>query len=80
MVPVSENDPVAKALGYHQDAAKVDVAKFPKRAGAQGATQFCSNCQFYIALPSKPGWGKCTLIPTGAVAVKGWCNGWVAKA
>jgi hypothetical protein len=72
-----EKDPTAKALGYHADATKVDPATWPKR-GPEGQDQFCNNCSFYTAQDAK--WGKCTLIPSGAVKGEGWCNSWTPKA
>lgn len=74
----SEQDAVAKAIGYHTDASKVDVKKFTKRAGAEGKKQFCNNCSFYTT--KNADWGKCTLIQNGDVAAKGWCNSWNKKA
>src|SRR5262245_36350018 len=43
---VNPKDPTAEALGYVEDAKKADTKKFPKRAGAEGAKQFCYNCMF----------------------------------
>lgn len=76
--------PLAKTLGYHEDASKVDIAKYPKRAGDEGAKQLCSNCQLLtqgaMKVEGREGaWGKCALIQDGLVAEKGWCNSWVAK-
>lgn len=81
---VDENDPMAKALGYKHDAASVDTATYPKRAGAEGAKQFCSNCMLFaqggLKVAGKDGeWGKCTVIASGLVSAKGWCNSWVLK-
>jgi hypothetical protein len=76
--PLSENDPTAQALGYKEDASKVDTTRFPKKAGADGANQKCSNCAQYTALNG--GWGKCNIFPQGPVAADGWCNSWVPKA
>lgn len=75
---VSETDPTAKALGYYADATKVDTKKWPKRAGAEGAKQLCSNCLLLnggkvTTDPAAP----CTLFPNKLVASKGWCNSWV---
>ena len=75
--PLSEDDPVAQSLGYKADATKVDVQKFPKRAGAEGAKQLCSNCQFFQAGEGE--WGKCQILAAGAVNKNGWCNSWGAK-
>ena len=41
---LSEDDPIAIALGYKADAAQVDTSAYPKRAGTDGANQFCDNC------------------------------------
>ena len=72
---LQESDPIAIALGYKKDAAAVDVAKYPKRAGAEGAKQFCSNCALYSA--GADGLGGCTAIPGKQVAGAGWCNAWI---
>ena len=68
-------DPIAIALGYQEDANLVDTNKFPKRAGAEGAKQFCDNCTLYKEV--RPGFGTCTAIRGKLVAGKGWCNAWV---
>ena len=83
--PVSEDDPMAKALGYYHDATKVDLTKYPKRAGEEGAKQFCSNCLLLApnsetTVAGHEGkWGKCTVITGGLVSLNGWCNSWVLK-
>ena len=81
----ADNDMMAKTLGYVHDATKADVVKFPKRAGAEGAKQFCNNCvlmtQGGLKVAGKEGdWGKCALFQTGLVNVNGWCNSWAPKA
>ena len=75
---VNEKDPAAVGLGYHTDAAKVDVKKFPKRAGDEGKKQFCSGCMFYQggADPLKSTSAPCQLFPGKQVSAKGWCNSW----
>ena len=83
-VALDENNPTAIALGYKHDANAIDVAKFPKRATADGKKQFCDNCMFYSMGGQKVTghdgeFGKCTLFPTGLVAAKGWCNSWALK-
>ena len=72
---LQESDPIAIALGYKKDANTVDTAKYPKRAGAAGATQFCNNCALYSA--GEDGLGGCTAIPGKRVAGLGWCNAWI---
>lgn len=74
-VKIAEDDPVAMALGYKHDAEAVDTEKFPKRAGAEGETQFCDNCGQYKATEEE--WGTCGIFPGKLVAAKGWCNVWV---
>lgn len=75
---VKESDPMAKTLGYHEDATKVDTKKWAKRAGPAGAKQFCYNCQFY-AEKNKPKESKaaaCTIFAAKGVKSHGWCNSW----
>lgn len=81
---LGESHPVATALGYRHDATKVDTAKFPKRAGAEGEKQFCHNCSLLqergFSVAGQQGeFGKCSLFPQGLVHVNGWCNSWTAK-
>jgi len=82
--PLDPEGPQAKALGYIHDATKVDTAKWPKRAGAEGAKQLCSNCLFYQqgglkAEGAEGEWGKCAIFADGLVAGNGWCNSWALK-
>jgi len=79
LVMVSESEPLAKSLGYHADASKVDNKAWPKHAGAEGAKQFCYNCQFYQTKEADPKATKaapCTIFANKGVAAKGWCNSW----
>lgn len=77
---LTESDPVAKALGYHVDASKVDTKVWAKKAGPDGAKQVCTNCQLYQPQAGEPSKGGCTLFPNRWVAAKGWCNGYIPKA
>ena len=72
---LQESEPIAIALGYKRDATTVDTSTYPKRAGASGATQFCSNYALYSA--NENGLGGCTAIPGKLVAGAGWCNAWI---
>jgi len=72
---LQESDAIAIALGYKKDANSVDTAKYPKRAGEAGKTQFCNNCTLYSA--NADGLGNCTAIPGKQVAGLGWCNAWI---
>jgi hypothetical protein len=73
---LSESDPAASALGYKEDATKVDRAKFPKYAPGQ----LCSNCSLYQAKGSNDAWAPCGAFGGKQVAAKGWCAAWVKKA
>ncbi len=75
LVQLTEDDPVATALGYRHDATQVDAAKYPRHA----AGQVCSNCiQFRGA--AGDAWGPCGLFPGKLVNAAGWCNGYAPKA
>ena len=73
---LAEDDPTAVALGYKHDAGSVDTAAYPKRAGDEGAKQFCSNCALYQG--GDAAWGACPIFANKLVNAKGWCNSWVA--
>ncbi len=82
---VSLDDPTAKALGYQHDASKVDTAKFPNRASAEGKSHFCSNCSFAQGQAKEVAgqegkWVGCQLFPGKLVNEQGWCNTWMPKA
>lgn len=82
---VDLTNPTAMALGYVEDHTKVDVAKYPKKAEASGAKQYCSTCMLYqkggLTAQGKTGeYGVCSLFPTGLVAANGWCMSWAPKA
>ena len=74
---VDPKEDLAKAMGYTTDAKTVDVAKFPKRAGPEGAKQFCDNCALYVPKGPK---GECAIFSKRLVVAKGWCNSWIKKA
>lgn len=76
---VTEDDPLAVAMGYVHDAAQTDTAKFPKRAGEEGAKQFCYNCALYIG-SEEDEWAGCSIFQNREVKGAGWCNAWVAKS
>lgn len=73
---VQESDSLAQQLGYKHDASQVDAGKFPKRASAEGQTQFCSGCQFYQGSGDS---APCTVFGGKEVSAKGWCNSWFKK-
>ncbi|MFU8816023.1 MAG: high-potential iron-sulfur protein [Pseudomonadales bacterium] len=72
------NDPQALALGYVENAADVDLDRWPRKAGPGGDNQFCYNCVLYSA--GADGWGGCTIFPGKLVKGAGWCNAWAPEA
>jgi hypothetical protein len=75
---VAEDEPLAQAMGYVKDASSVDTAKFPKRAGEAGASQFCNNCALYAG-EADAELAPCSIFQNRPVRGLGWCNAWVAK-
>jgi hypothetical protein len=76
---VTEDEPLAQAMGYVLDASTVDTAKFPKRAGDAGAKQFCNNCALYAG-EADAETAPCSIFQNRPVRGAGWCNAWVAKS
>jgi hypothetical protein len=76
---VAESEPLAQAMGYVVDASKTDTAKYPKRAGEEGAKQFCHNCALYGGAADAEQ-APCSIFQNRLVAGAGWCNAWVAKS
>lgn len=66
---LSETDPKAQALGYKEDATKVDKVKFPNYTAGQN----CGNCSLFQGKASDT-YGGCTLFGDKQVAARGWCN------
>jgi len=75
---VAEDEPLSQAMGYVMDASKVDTAKFPKRAGDAGASQFCNNCALFAG-EADAELAPCSIFQNRPVRGLGWCNAWVAK-
>lgn len=72
---LSETDPTAAALGYREDASKVDATKYPMHK----AGQLCSNCKFFGGTDQTP-WASCQIFPGKFVSAKGWCSAYNPKA
>ena len=72
---LTEANPTAAALGYAEEAGKVDAAKFPTHA----AGQLCSNCNLAAAAQGD-GRLPCSLYPGNSVNPNGWCAAYVKKA
>ena len=69
------DNPTAKALGYVEDAAKVDKVKYPKHT----PDQICGSCVLMQG-DAKNARNPCTLFPGRSVATKGWCASFAKKA
>jgi hypothetical protein len=72
---LTENDPQAQALGYKEDATKVDRKKF----ASYQPGQLCDNCQQYQGTAKDPR-APCTIFAGKSVNAKGWCSAWVKKS
>jgi hypothetical protein len=66
---LSEADPKAQAVGYKEDASRVDKAKFPDYATGQT----CGNCSLFQG-KTTDAYGGCTLFGDKQVAARGWCS------
>lgn len=68
------HDPAAVALGYVENASRVDTGKFPHFVPGSS----CENC---LQLQGKPGdhYRPCSLFPGKLVSASGWCSGWSAE-
>ncbi|HET9388790.1 MAG TPA: high-potential iron-sulfur protein [Steroidobacteraceae bacterium] len=73
--PVTDSDPTAKALGYTDDASKVDKSKFPSfKPGSK-----CANCNFFQGKAGDAR-GPCQIFPGKSVNANGWCASHSPKA
>ena len=71
---ISEDDPLAKALGYKNDASAVDKSKYPTYKPGQ----VCGTCRFFQGTAGQA-WGPCQVLAMKAVNAKGWCVSYSAK-
>jgi hypothetical protein len=72
---VSLSDPIAQALGYTEDASKVDPHSSPNyQAGDK-----CANCLQDSGPPGQT-WGPCKIFAGKLVNTNGWCRAYVKKA
>ena len=72
---LSEKDPLAVALSYHEEVKTVKAAAFPTFKPEQK----CSTC---AQAKGKAGdaWRPCALFPSNTVNANGWCKVWVKQA
>jgi hypothetical protein len=67
-------DPAAVALGYVENATRVDVKKYPSYV--KGSS--CDNC-LLLQGSSGAGYRPCNLFAGKLVSAAGWCSGWAAE-
>jgi hypothetical protein len=72
--PLDPNDPTAKALGFVNDATKVDAKKYP----TYKSTQKCANCAQFQGKPGEAT-AACTIFAGKSVPQGGWCQVWAQK-
>lgn len=74
---LSASDPLAKSLGYQDDAKNVDKSKFPTyKAGER-----CGVCRFFQGNSGeKAGYGGCQIFAGYSVSSEGWCASFNAKS
>ncbi len=71
---LDEADPVASALGYVADAARVDTARHPNFVAGSA----CANCNLYSGAAGDQA-GPCSLFPGKRVSAAGWCASYVKR-
>jgi hypothetical protein len=71
---LTPSDPAAKALGYVDDATKVDAKANPLFKKGQD----CANCLQWDEKTAMPQ-GKCKIFPGKLVKARGWCKVYVKK-
>jgi anaerobic selenocysteine-containing dehydrogenase len=76
MPHLAPDDPSAKALGYTENAAKIDAAK--EAAYKKGSK--CAGCALFQAAQAKGGYAPCAAFPGKSVNANGWCRAFAAKA
>ena len=73
-IKLEESDPMATALGYKEDTAKVDTAKYAQHK----AEQKCSNCALFQGKAGDAN-GPCAAFGGKLVLTGGWCAAFAKK-
>lgn len=77
MPHLSESDPLAKSLGYQNDAKKVDKSKFPTYKPGER----CGDCRFFQGTAGqKSGYAGCQIFAGYSVNADGWCASFNARS
>lgn len=71
---LTEDNPMAMAFKYTDDASSVDPASRPQPA----VDQNCSNCALLLGNDGDA-WRPCSIFPNNTVSAKGWCMVWAPK-
>jgi hypothetical protein len=71
---LSPDDPLAKALGYVNEASQTDRAKYPTYKPGQT----CEKCRFYQGKAGES-WGPCQIYMGKSVDAHGWCASFMVK-
>lgn len=71
---VLPTEPLAKALGYEENAAKVDRSKFPTYKPGD----MCDKCRFFQGKAGQA-WGPCQIFMGKDVNAHGWCASFAMK-
>ena len=74
---LSTSDPLAKSLGYQDNAKNVDKSKFPTyKAGER-----CGVCRFFQGTAGQAsGYGGCQIFAGYSVNADGWCASFNARS
>jgi hypothetical protein len=71
---LSTDEPLAKALGYVNEASQVDRTKFPTYKPGEA----CDKCRFYQGKAGQA-WGPCQIYMGKSVNAHGWCASFMVK-
>jgi hypothetical protein len=71
---VSEDDELARELGYRLDATTVDAGKWPLYEKGH----VCAKCQQFHGRQGDE-WGPCDIFSGKLVHASGWCSEWVER-
>jgi hypothetical protein len=71
---VSEDDELARQLGYKQDAGQVDASKWPLYEKGH----VCAKCQLFHGQQGDE-WGPCDVFGGKLVHSEGWCSEWTER-
>lgn len=71
---IKEDDPVAMALGYKEDATKVDPIKYPQYKEGD----ICEGCALMPNLPEGD-YAPCAVFANKLANKKGWCATFAKK-